>query len=230
MILSMRIPRLFGRYRHFCAVTSKGSPVKTLATIAVAAIALTSSASAGVVVTTNAGVWGLRNAAAGVTPVSADLGSIEDGFYASFSSSSGGIDWSASAAGGLYVDNGRFSTNNPVPMTFSFGSGVKSFAAEFSATDFDFNYLSGKLFEITLSDGTSFAGLTESISDPNRAFVGFVATGSTVITGFTIAVDSLGGPDAYATIQDMYLGAIPAPGALALIAAAALVGASRRRR
>ncbi len=134
------------------------------------------------------------------------------------------------AAGGLYVDNGRFSTNNPVPMTFSFGSGVKSFAAEFSATDFDFNYLSGKLFEITLSDGTSFAGLTESISDPNRAFVGFVATGSTVITGFTIAVDSLGGPDAYATIQDMYLGAIPAPGALALIGAAALVGASRRRR
>lgn len=226
----MGISRLLGRYRLFRAVTSKGRRLKTLATIAVASIALSSSASAGIVVTTDATVWGLRNAIAGVTPVSADLGSIADGFYADYSASAGGIAWTASAPGGLFVDNGKFSTSDPAPLTISFGSGVKSFAAEFSATDIDFDYLAGKLFEITLSDGTSFAGLTQSISDPNRAFVGFVATGSTVITGFTIAVDSLGGPNAYATIEDMYLGAVPAPGALALIAAAAMVGTSRRRR
>jgi hypothetical protein len=205
--------------------------VKTFASATVISMLLPSVASAGIVVTTSGGVWGARNAVAGLAPVSAQLSSIQDGFHVSpFTASSGGIDWSASAAGGIYVEAGKFSTNNPGPLTISFGgAGVKSFAAEFSATDVNFNYLAGSLFEITLDNGTAFAGLTQSQSNPNRAFVGFVATGSSMITGFTISVDSLGGPEAYATIEDMYF-AIPAPGALALVAAAALVGSSRRRR
>lgn len=194
------------------------------------ALAVGSSASAGIVVTTDSGVWGVRNAVAGLTPVSADLGSIQDGYYVSGTSwTSGAITWTGSAAGGLYVKGAKLSTNNPVPLTISFGAGVKSFAAVFSATDIDFGYLPGRLFEINLDNGTVFTGLTQSLGDPNRAFVGFVATGTSVITGFTIAVDSLGGPEAYATVENMFF-AVPAPGALTLVGAAALVGANRRRR
>jgi hypothetical protein len=127
------------------------------------------------------------------------------------------------------VNGGKFSTNDPAPLTLSFAGGVKSVGAYFSASDFGFNAVAGQLFEITLDNGTSFSGLTQSVADPAKAFVGFVATGSTLITGFTISVDSLGGPAVYPTIENMYF-AVPAPGAFALLGAAALLGLSGRRR
>jgi hypothetical protein len=202
----------------------------TVTALAITGLALAGTASAGIVVTTDDGVWGLRNAIAGLTPVSADLSSIATGFYASGSSwSSGGVNWSASAPGGLFVNGGKFSTNDPAPLTLSFAGGVKSVSAYFSATDFDFNALAGQLFEVTLDNGTTFTGLTQSLANPAKAFVGFVATGSTLITGFTISVESIGGPEAYPTIETMYF-AVPAPGAFALLGAAALLGVSGRRR
>jgi hypothetical protein len=202
----------------------------TVSALAVMSLAFAGAASAGIVVTTDDGVWGVRNAFAGLTPVSANFASIADGFYASGSSwSSGGINWSASAPGGLYVNGGKFSTDEPAPLTLSFAGGVKSVGAYFSASDFGFNAVAGQLFEITLDNGTSFSGLTQSVADPAKAFVGFVATGSTLITGFTISVDSLGGPAVYPTIENMYF-AVPAPGAFALLGAAALLGLSGRRR
>jgi uncharacterized protein (TIGR03382 family) len=103
-------------------------------------------------------------------------------------------------------------------VTFSFNQGVQGVGGRFFATDFAFA-VQPTFLNITLSDGSGFIGSINSAT----AFTGFYSTGA-LITSITIAVDS----GEYATADTLSI-VIPAPGAVALLGAAGLVGRRRRR-
>jgi hypothetical protein len=75
---------------------------------------------------------------------------------------------------------------------------------------------------VTLADGTSY------VNDPTTAtaFVGFYSDGAT-ISSISVAIST---PETYATVDNLYFATVPAPGALALISLAGVVGGRSRRR
>ncbi len=186
--------------------------------------AISSSVSAAITTYSNFIYWGEDVVAAGES-VAIETFNSYNGYYANpLTGSVGGINWSATAPGGLYCQTGYFSTNNPVAATFTFAPGVMSVGANIFGTDNSFNILPAKI-KVTLADGSSYIGSTTGPSD----FVGFISTGAAISSLTMIASDTAPG-DVYVTADNMYFGvtAIPAPGAAALLGLAALV--SRRRR
>lgn len=144
------------------------------------------------------------------------------GFAPSFTGNLGGVQWLASAVGGMYAQGGLMSTNNPEAMTFSFGgSGVKGVGGQFFSTDYNFNFVPSTIY-VTLSDGSGFVGAVSS----GTQFTGFWSIGSNITS---IRIQPLGGSSPlYPTCDSLAIAVVPAPGAVALMAAAGL--ASRRRR
>ena len=144
------------------------------------------------------------------------------GFAANFSGTLNGVSWLASANGGMYAQAGMMSTNSPEAMTFSFGgSGVKGVGGQFFSTDFNFNFVPSTIY-VTLSDGSGFVGAVTS----GTQFTGFWSLGSNITS---IRIQPLGGSSPlYPTCDSLAIAVVPAPGAVALMAAAGL--ASRRRR
>ena len=201
----------------------------TFGAIVLSAIA-TSVAGAGIVVSTNKIVWDMQTGGAGLTSVTETFNGIANGFYAdpytaSIGSVGSGMTWSASAAGGLFVQSGLFSTNNPADLTFTFSPGIQAVAGNFFATDIAFGAVPA-LFRVTLSDGTGYEGFAESGSD----FTGFFSTSGATITSLTVRVTPLQGEaDLYPTVDNLYFG-IPAPGVLALLGVAGVLGFGMRRR
>jgi len=192
----------------------------------VAAAALASSSSAAIIVFTNQFVWegyAVGNDATLATETFASY----NGFYNNpLSGTLGGVNWSASATGGLFVGgaSNALSTNNPTPMTISFGgSGVFGVSGNIYGTDINFNVVPS-IVQLSLQDGTSYIAFIDS----QTAFAGFYSTGA-AISAITISAQPLpGGTNAvYPTFDNMSV-AVPAPGAIALLGLAGLAG--RRRR
>ena len=190
------------------------------------AVTMTCSASAAVVSFTNSVLWNFYSTNAGASVVTETFNGIADGFYASpFSGSAGPINWLATASGGLYVQGGQFSTNNPEAMTFTMSPGVQGVAGNFYGTDVNFNVVP-TIVQVTLSDGTSYIGFQNAATD----FVGFYSTGA-AISSITISGQSpTSGGIVYPTANNLYFAVVPAPGALALLAVAGLAGGKRRNR
>jgi MYXO-CTERM domain-containing protein len=119
---------------------------------------------------------------------------------------------------------GLLQTNNPETMSFSFAGGVQGVSAYMFATDTSLNS-APSIMEVTLSDGSAYIGYSTSIND----FIGFYSNGA-AITGLSITATAVpGGPSAvYPTVDTMYFANVPAPGAIALLGLAGLIG--RRRR
>ena len=195
----------------------------------VAAAAVASSSSAAIIVFTNEFVWD-SFATGNDSPQVTETFESYNGFYGSpLAGSIGGVDWTATATGGLFVgavgSSQALSTNNPVPMTISFSgaSSVLGVAGNIYGTDINFNVVPS-IVQLSLQDGTSYIGFIDSAT----AFVGFYSTGA-AITSITISAQPLPGGtnNVYATFDNMTF-AIPAPGAIALLGLAGLAG--RRRR
>lgn len=191
---------------------------------AVSAFAAT-DASAAVISFTQQFVWESYVGLQGNPVYLEDFNDIADGFYASpFSSSVGPVNWSATAAGGLYAFNGQFSTNNAVALTFNFGPDVRGVGGNFFGTDINFNVVPS-VVTISLADGTSYVGLVNAAS----AYTGFYSLGA-AITSLTIAASPASGTvSVFPTADNMQFAVVPAPGAIALLGIAGLVGARRRR-
>ena len=186
--------------------------------------AISSSVSAAITTYSNFIFWGEDVIASGESVATETFNSY-NGFYASpLTGSAGGINWSATAPGGLYCQDGYFSTNNPVAATFTFAPGVMSVGANIFGTDNSFNTLPAKI-KVTLADGSSSIAFSNGPAD----FVGFISNGA-AISSLTMTASDTAPGDVYVTASNMYFGvtAIPAPGAAALLGLAALV--SRRRR
>ena len=189
---------------------------------------LASGASAAIATYSQFSLWGQDVVASG-SSVGTETFNSYNGYYASpLTGSVGGINWSATATGGLFCDSGYFSTNNPVTATFTFAPGVMAVGANIFGTDSNFNIVAARI-TVTLADGSSYIASTSVPTD----FVGFISNGAAISSLTMNAVSAPGGPtNTYVTADNMYfgvVGVVPAPGAAALIGLAGLV-ASRRRR
>ena len=195
-----------------------------VASIAASSVFVSTDASAAVIAFSQKFVWEAYVTANGNTVHLEDFNDIADGFYTDpFSSSAGPVNWSATAAGGLYVQAGQFSTNTPSALTFNFGPNVRGVGGNFYGTDINFNVVPS-IVTISLANGASYVGLVNSAS----AYTGFYSTDS-AITSLTIsAAPSSGTGDIYPTADNLQF-AVPAPGAMALLGLAGLAGIRRRR-
>jgi hypothetical protein len=197
----------------------------TLSTISACAASamLASGASAAIATYSNFSSWQQDVVAAG-SSVATETFNSYNGYYASpLTGSTGGINWSAAATGGLFCQSGYFSTNNPVDATFTFAPGVMSVGANIFGTDLSFNSLPATI-TVTLADGSSYIASTSGPTD----FVGFISNGAPIFS-LTMAASDTAPGDIYVTADNMYFGVVPAPGSLALLASAGL-SATRRRR
>jgi hypothetical protein len=195
---------------------------RTLACAAIGVATLSCSASAAIISFSQQNVWDAYMANQALSVVTEDFNSLTSGFYSSgFSSSVGGVTWTATATGGLYAQSGFFSTNNPTSLSFSFAPGVQGVAGNFFGTDISFDPVPS-LVQVTLADGNSSILFANGPAD----FVGFFSTGA-AISGLTIT--AAGSGNVYPTVDNLFFAVpVPAPGAAALIGLAAM--ACRRRR
>ena len=200
--------------------------MKSLSAVALVASALVaSSASAGIVVYTNQSIWNARVATDGLVVETETFNAIADGYRpAPFTGSTASVQWSAFADGGLYVQDGVFSTEFPDPLTFNFTPGVRSVGGNFFGVDAEFAN-AAVFFSVLLSDGTSYEGEASSPA----SFTGFRSTTAATIASLTINVENaVGAAAVYPSVDNLYFG-VPAPGAVALLGVAGLVGSRRRR-
>jgi hypothetical protein len=194
------------------------------AVAASAAAVVSASASAGVVTFVNQVLWTNFSTGQGKSVATETFGGVADGFYAApVSGSVAGITWEGSAANGIYVDGGLFSTNFAEPMTFTFSPGVHGVAGNIFGTDINFNIVPS-IVQVTLSNGSSYIGFTSSAND----FIGFYSTDA-AITSMTITKTGTGAGAVFPTVDNLYF-AVPAPGAMALLGVAGLVSGRRVRR
>lgn len=198
--------------------------MKTLIATALATLA-TSVASAGLVTTPSKPVFDTI-AANLALQVSEETFDGFSGFAGSpVTGSAGGVTWTAFASGGFYSEDGIFSTNNPgTSIQFTFSEPINALAGTFFATSIDFTPIPAILVAI-LSDGTTWANLTGP-AEPYGNFVGFVSPTGASITSITL---NFSPTTAYASVGSLWIGVVPAPGSVALLGAAALIGVRRRR-
>ncbi len=193
----------------------------------IASVVVTSTSSAAMLSFTSESAFNLATGAIGATQYTENFNDL-DGYYLNpLSGTMGGVTWSASAFGGLFVgqvnSNAALSTALAVPLTIDFsGNDVRALSANFFGTNQGFSVVAS-FVKITLLDGTSHTGYINTSS--STAFLGFHSTDS-AITRITISLPLAFG-FAYPTVDNLSIAVIPAPSALALIG---LAGFSRRRR
>ena len=188
-----------------------------------------SSITSGAVVVLNSRVaWDVYVAAQGATVATEDFESF-DGFQLSATGTAGGTTWTANATAGLYFGQVNvpplhqvISTNSEeVTLNFTFAPGVQGIGGEMFATNLDFGVVLARI-TVMLADGTSYVNNQTSASD----FVGFYSNGA-AIASLSVSTST---PGTYATVDNLYFATVPAPGALALISLAGVVGGRSRRR
>jgi hypothetical protein len=189
-------------------------------------VAISSPASAAIVVYVNQGLWNSAVTNAGLVVETETFNEVTDGPHASpFGGSTASVAWSASAIGGLFAQGGVLSTNAPETLTFTFTPGVRAVGGNFFGTLNDFSNAS-VIFTVALSNGTSFTG---EASTP-ESFTGFRSTTAATISSLTIDVEpATGSALVYPSVDNLYFGVVPVPGALALLGVAGLIGFNRRR-
>ena len=189
-------------------------------------VVMTQAASAAMVTFTNNTLWTNFAASQGNSAVATETFNAYNGFYLNgLTGNAGGIQWTASAPGELYAGSGYMSTNSAdALLTFTLSPSVQGVAGNFFATDASFNILPA-IIGVQLADGSAYVGNTTSLSD----FVGFYSTGASISTISITVVGNLPAGTNFATVNNLYF-AVPAPGAVALIGLAGLIGGSRKRR
>ena len=188
-------------------------------------VVMTQAASAAVITFTNNTLWSSFSAAQG-NSVATETFNSYNGFYANgLTGNAGGIQWTASAPGDLYAGSGYMSTNAAdALLTFMFSLGMQGVAGNFFATDANFNVIPA-IIGVTLADGSSYLGYAATAAD----FVGFYSTGAAISSISISVAGNLPAGTNFATANNLYF-AVPAPGAVALIGFAGLIGGSRKRR
>jgi hypothetical protein len=188
-------------------------------------VAMTQAASAAMVTFSNATLWNGFSAAQGASIATENFNSY-NGFYVNgLTGNAGGIQWTASAPGNLYAGLGFMSTNNAEALlTFNLSPSVQGVGGNFFSTDASFNVLPA-IIGVQLADGSAYVGYAASAAD----FIGFYSTGAAISSISVSVTGNLPAGTHFATVDNLYF-AVPAPGAMALIGVAGLIGGSRKRR
>ena len=186
---------------------------------------MSQAASAAMITFSNKTLWSGFSAAQGKAVVTETFNSY-NGFYLNgLTGNAGGIQWTASAPGELYAGSGFMSTNSAeAVLSFNLSPSVQGVAGNFFATDANFNILPA-IIGVQLSDGSAYIGYAASAAD----FVGFYSTGAAISSISVSVAGNLPSGTNFATVDNLYF-AVPAPGAVALIGVAGLIGGSRKRR
>jgi len=187
------------------------------------ALVFASSASASITVFNNQALYNL--ATAGYVRAVEDFNDYSGSYTSPLIGTAGDVTWSASSSNGFEAVNGGLSTALPGSMTIQFtGPAVYGVFGNFFGTDISDNIVSG-LVQVTLADGT---GSLIFVEDPN-VFFGFVSNGL-AISSIEVTANELaaGLPVLRASVDNLGFDYVPAPGAVALLGLAGLVG--RRRR
>ena len=195
---------------------------RSVATAVVLSAAASSTSSAAILIFTDEFLYNANTAS--YAAASENFDSFGGG-YPSLAGSAGAVNWTAAAAGGLNVNAGRLSGGSTSALTISFaGPDVFGVSGNFFGTDAGGSVIPS-LVLVSLTDGTSYLNLI----DTSTVFVGFVSTGA-AITSIQVSAQSFptGSPAAYATVDNLGVAYVPAPGAVALLGLAGL--AARRRR
>ena len=190
-------------------------------------VVMTQAASAAMVTFTNNTLWTSFAASQGNSAVATETFNAYNGFYLNglTGNAGGGIQWTASAPGELYAGLGMMSTNTAdALLTFTLSPSVQGVAGNFFATDASFNILPA-IIGVQLADGSAYVGNTSALAD----FVGFYSTGASISSISITVLGNLPAGTNFATVDNLYF-AVPAPGAVALIGLAGLIGGSRKRR
>ena len=200
----------------------------TLAISALVTLSAVQGASAAVAVFTNFGVWGNAVTANGQTVAIENFNSYGAGTPMTLTGSpvpASGITWTASApSNGLVTDGGTVRTAAATDaLVFDFAPGVQGIGGNIYTSVLG-EGSSFAFIEVTLADGVSYFGNSNNA----QMFIGFYSD-TTSIAKLTITVYQAPGASSYATVNNLYF-AVPAPGALVLLAAAGLVGGRNRRR
>jgi hypothetical protein len=200
----------------------------TLVISALVTLSAVQGASAAVAVFTNFSVWGNAVTANGQTVAVEDFNSYGAGTPVTLIGSpvpASGITWTASApSNGLVTDGGTVRTAAATDdLVFDFAPGVQGIGGNIY-TSVPGQGKSFAFIEVTLADGVSYFGNSNNA----EMFIGFYSDTAS-IAKLTIKVYQVLGVDSYATVNNLYF-AVPAPGALVLLAAAGLVGVRNRRR
>jgi hypothetical protein len=191
----------------------------------VACSAIVSSTQAAFITFGNQTLWNQFVTGSGWQVATETFSGVTDGFYAgSYSGSVSSVNWTGSAASGIYAQGGLFSTNNPETLDFVFSPGVQGVGGNIFGTDISFNVVPC-IIQVTLADGTSYVNYATTALD----FVGFYSTGA-AIASMSIQTTATGSGAVYATVDNLYFTVVPAPGSLALLAVAGLGSRGRRRR
>ena len=189
-------------------------------------VVMTQAASAAMISFSNKTLWSSFSVAQGKSVVTETFNSY-NGFYLNgLTGNAGGIQWTASAPGELYAGSGYMSTNSAEALlTFNLSPSVQGVAGNFFATDASFNILPA-IIGVQLADGSAYVGYAATLAD----FVGFYSTGAAISSISMSVAGNLPSGTNFSTVDNLYfaVGAVPAPGAAALLGLAALV--SRRRR
>jgi hypothetical protein len=203
----------------------------TLAVSIVATLAglgMSSITSGAVVVLNSRAAWDVYVGIQGATVATETFQSFNNGFLATATGTAGVTTWTAEADGGLWFANANSGTpkvittfDNNQALDFTFAPGVQGIGGEMFGMDSGSDFVFARI-TVTLADGTSYVNDQTSAS----AFVGFYSNGAT-ISSISVATST---PDTYATVDNLYFATVPAPGALALISLAGVVGGRSRRR
>lgn len=186
---------------------------------------IASSAQAAFITFGNQALWNSFVTNNGWQVATETFNGVTDGFYAgSYSGAVSGVNWTGSAASGIYAQGGLFSTNNPETLDFVFSPGVQGVGGNIFGTDISFSVVPC-IIQVTLADGTSYVNFATTAAD----FVGFYSTGA-AIASMSIQTTATGSGAVYATVDNLYFTVVPAPGSLALLAVAGLGSRGRRRR
>lgn len=175
------------------------------------------AADGGLVSTTSQTLWSNRVSNAGLSVQAQDFSGFS-GSYSRLAGVTGGVAWSSTA---VEVSSGVARSTAGNSVTFSFAPGVKFVGGKFFGVAADFTVVP-VAFSVSLSGGGGFAGVA---AGPG-GFTGFSATGASTISSLTITVNPA---SAFSAVDSLYFG-VPAPGAVALIGAAAVIATNSRRR
>lgn len=192
---------------------------------ALCAVAITSAASATVSVASSLAAYNYLVTSSGYNVSQTFNFAGYNGEYNPLTGGSGWNAFTASATGGIYAIPGMVSTNfSDSSLTINFTSGqVYGVGANVYNTDVNFNVLSNTLVEVSLGDGKSYVATSSATN-----FIGIVNS-TAPITSITLRPLGTSTPAQFITISNMVVSTIPAPGAMALLGAAGLVGSRRRR-
>jgi hypothetical protein len=210
----------------FTGISMKNTTLVVSTLVGFSTLGMASVASGAVVVLNSQFAWNAYTAIKGATVATETFESFT-GYHSSETGTAGGTTWTASASFGeitfqaLGTHQVISTAQGGRTLNFTFAPGVQGIGGEMFGTNAAFQVVPAEI-TVRLADGTSYVNDQTSASD----FVGFYSNGA-AIASISVSTST---EATYVTVDNLYFATVPAPGALALLSLAGVVGGRSRRR